>query len=92
MLQHKHISVVSVLLAATMHSKLVTFPYTVLDHCFRDAEAQNLHAALKTNFNNVSVTGQDAQLPISCFYIIAPEMDSFVCQNISVAKEVLQHS
>lgn len=68
MLQHKHISVVSMLLAATVQSKLVTFPYKVLGN-FKDVEAQNLHVALNTNFNNVSVTGQDAQLPILCFIL-----------------------
>lgn len=70
MLQHKHISVVSMLLAATMQSKLVTFPCKVLGNCFRDVEPENLHVALNTNFNHVSVTGQDAQLPVLCFIFI----------------------
>lgn len=70
MLQYKDISVVSILLVATVQSELVTFPYKVLGNCFRDVEAQNLHVALNTNFDNMSVTGQNAQLPVLCFVFI----------------------
>lgn len=53
--------------------------FKVLGNCFRDVEAQNLHVALNTNFNIVSVTGQDVPLLI---FIFMPQKWIVLCVKI----------